>query len=180
MQHSVENIDYPFSEKTVDTLIVFYLFFKFVKSDNTRTTVGCLDIVIVQWPMVQHLGSVEAPLQAWSCFSTMEQHLLRRTWPYPKVQDICTVIIILRFVRGSCNTHIFQKIPVHKTQVIGQFACSLDWLKKDLTQILPVFFQKQYKCVLLATVTASIFKEIYYFHQKKVSDWFKIFFFYEV
>lgn len=60
--------------------------------------------------------------------------------------------------------------------VTGQFSCSLDLLKKDFTQIFSVFFQKQYKCVLLAIVTSPIFQEIYYFHQKKVSDRFKIFF----
>lgn len=86
------------------------------------------------------------------------------------------MVTILRLVRGSCNTHIFQKFPVYKIQVTGQFSCSLDLLKKDVTQILSVFFQEQYKCVLLAIVTSPIFQEIYYFHQKMLPDRFKIFF----
>lgn len=168
-------------------LVFICLFFEFVKSDNTSLTMSFLDAIIAWWPMVQHSGSVEAPLQAWSCFfkhgivSPEEEMALFQSpsdwlWNTKAICDYHTEITILRLVGGSCNTHIFQKFPVYKIQMTGQFSCSLDLLKKDLTQILSVFFQKQYKCVLLAIVTSPIFQEIYYFHQKKISDHFKIFF----
>lgn len=74
-------------------------------------------------------------------------------------------------------------IPIHSRnfqyiKLKWQASLSAAWIcwRKTLHRyFLYSFKKKQHKCILLATVTAPIFKEIYYFHQRKVSDCFKIF-----